>query len=197
MTSSTMSHGTVGSFGSFSAHDRKATWAMKFSLDGRYLATAGQDRVIRVFEVLDTEEKRHAEVAFLKAREDARRASTASSASSYDDGPSASSRRPRSSDGTSERSAISPVPVFSSRPICEFRGHTSDVLSLDWSKGNFLLSSSMDKTVRVWHLSRPASSLVSFVHGDFVCSAVFHKDVSVNLQEGYGRRLKHQRNGAD
>jgi hypothetical protein len=149
---------------------------MKFSLDGRYLATAGQDRVIRVFEVLDTEEKRHAEVAFLKAREEARRASTASSASSYDDGTSASSRRPRSSDGASERPAISPVPIFSSRPICEFRGHTSDVLSLDWSKGNFLLSSSMDKTVRVWHLSRPASSLVSFVHGDFVCSAVFHKD---------------------
>ncbi|PWN24271.1 WD40 repeat-like protein [Microstroma glucosiphilum] len=176
LASSTMSHGTVGSFGSFCANDRKATWAMKFSMDGRYLATAGQDRIIRVFEVLDTEEKRHAEVAFLKAMQEVRRASNVSSSSSYDDGTSASSRRPRSADSTTERSSISPVPIFSSRPICEFRGHTSDVLSLDWSKGNFLLSSSMDKTVRVWHLSRPANALVSFVHGDFVCSAVFHKD---------------------
>ncbi|PWN34051.1 WD40 repeat-like protein, partial [Meira miltonrushii] len=63
--------------------------------------------------------------------------------------------------------------VFTPDPIKEFKGHTSDILDLSWSKGGFLLSASMDKTARVWHLSWP-NNLVAFVHGDFVTSAVFH-----------------------
>ncbi|PWN87357.1 WD40 repeat-like protein, partial [Acaromyces ingoldii] len=63
--------------------------------------------------------------------------------------------------------------VFSPDPVREFRGHTNDILDLSWSKGGFLLSASMDKTARLWHLSWP-NSLVSFVHGDFVTSACFH-----------------------
>ncbi len=32
-------------------------------------------------------------------------------------------------------------------------GHTADVLDLAWSKSQFLLTASMDKTVRLWHIS--------------------------------------------
>ena len=46
---------------------------------------------------------------------------------------------------TSERLS---APVFRSKPVREFQGHTGDILDLSWSKNNFLLSSSMDKTVR-------------------------------------------------
>ncbi|KAK2041233.1 WD repeat domain-containing protein [Colletotrichum somersetense] len=65
------------------------------------------------------------------------------------------------------------APVFRSKPVHEFQGHTGEVLDLSWSKNNFLLSSSMDKTVRLWHISRK-ECLCTFKHKDFVTSIAFH-----------------------
>ncbi|KAK2605871.1 hypothetical protein QQS21_003711 [Conoideocrella luteorostrata] len=65
------------------------------------------------------------------------------------------------------------APVFRSKPAREFEGHTGEVLALSWSKNNFLLSSSMDKTVRLWHMSRP-ECLCTFKHNDLVTSIAFH-----------------------
>ncbi|PQE33565.1 WD repeat domain-containing protein [Rutstroemia sp. NJR-2017a WRK4] len=65
------------------------------------------------------------------------------------------------------------APVFRSKPVREFEGHTQDILDLSWSKNNFLLSSSMDKTVRLWHISRQ-ECLCTFKHKDFVTSIAFH-----------------------
>jgi WD40 repeat protein/ribosomal protein S27AE len=65
------------------------------------------------------------------------------------------------------------APVFHSKPIREFIGHEGDILDLSWSKNNFLLSSSMDKTVRLWHTSR-RECLCTFKHRDFVTSIAFH-----------------------
>ncbi|KAM4062676.1 WD domain, G-beta repeat domain-containing protein [Hirsutella rhossiliensis] len=65
------------------------------------------------------------------------------------------------------------APVFRSKPTSEFEGHTGEVLALSWSKNNFLLSSSMDKTVRLWHVSR-AECLCVFQHDDLVTSIAFH-----------------------
>ncbi|QIW94996.1 hypothetical protein AMS68_000514 [Peltaster fructicola] len=65
------------------------------------------------------------------------------------------------------------APVFQSQPVREFEGHEAPVLDLSWSKNNFLISSSMDKTVRLWHLSRPGC-LCTFKHNDFVTSITFH-----------------------
>ncbi|TWU76127.1 hypothetical protein ED733_007912 [Metarhizium rileyi] len=65
------------------------------------------------------------------------------------------------------------APVFRSKPAREFRGHTGEVLDLSWSKNNFLLSSSMDKTVKLWHMSRP-ECLCTFKHNDLVTSIAFH-----------------------
>ncbi|KAK4246151.1 hypothetical protein C7999DRAFT_42375 [Corynascus novoguineensis] len=65
------------------------------------------------------------------------------------------------------------APVFRDQPVMEFKGHTGEVLDLSWSKNNFLLSSSMDKTVRLWHMSRP-ECLCTFKHKDFVTRLAFH-----------------------
>ncbi|PHH71259.1 hypothetical protein CDD80_5410 [Ophiocordyceps camponoti-rufipedis] len=65
------------------------------------------------------------------------------------------------------------APVFHSKPTREFEGHTGEVLALSWSKNNFLLSSSMDKTVRLWHMSRN-ECLSTFSHDDLVTSIAFH-----------------------
>lgn len=65
------------------------------------------------------------------------------------------------------------APVFRTQPVRQFQGHTGEVLALSWSKNNFLLSSSMDKTVRLWHMSR-SECLCTFAHKDVVTSIAFH-----------------------
>ncbi|GAB7339237.1 hypothetical protein MBLNU457_5893t1 [Dothideomycetes sp. NU457] len=120
-------------------------WAMEFSKDGKYLATAGHDKVVRVWAVIAD-----AETRFQEERRDA--------------------TPPYGSDH--QRIKLS-AQVFQNKPIREFKGHESTVLDLSWSKNNFLLSSSMDKTVRLWHISRP-ECLCTFKHNDFVPSIAFH-----------------------
>lgn len=118
-----------------------AIWSTEFSKDGKYLAAAGRDQIVRVWAVISTPEER--------------------AAHEHDEDSSAT--------GGERLSA----PVFRSKPIREFIGHTSDILDLSWSKNNFLLSSSMDKTVRLWHISRQ-ECLCTFKHKDFVTSIAFH-----------------------
>lgn len=117
-------------------------WAVEFSKDGKYLATAGRDSVVRVWAVLATEEDRRA----------------------YEE------ESANVNIGTGGRLS---APVFHTRPVREFRAHTGEVLDLSWSKNNFLLSSSMDQTVRLWHLSQD-ECLCTFKHKDFVTSIAFH-----------------------
>lgn len=130
---------------SSAATDQDTVWAMEFSKDGKYLAAAGADMIVRVWQVLATPEDRR-------------------------------KNEPLGSDGSSgegyptERLS---APVFQSQPIREWNGHGSTILDLSWSKNNFLLSSSMDKTVRLWHISRK-ECLCTFKHNDFVPSISFH-----------------------
>ncbi|KAL4920427.1 WD40-repeat-containing domain protein [Aspergillus aurantiobrunneus] len=65
------------------------------------------------------------------------------------------------------------APVFKEKPVQVYDSHTGSILDLSWSKNNFLLSSSMDKTVQLWHVSRP-ECLCCFKHSDFVTSIQFH-----------------------
>ncbi|TFB05977.1 hypothetical protein CCMA1212_001389 [Trichoderma ghanense] len=123
-----------------------AIWAAEFSLDGRYLAVAGKDQVVRVFAVISTEEERRAH----EAEEEA----------------------DREAQGKTKGERLS-APVFRNKPIREFQAHTGEVLALCWSKNNFLLSTSMDKTVRLWHVSRE-ECLATFAHHDLVTSVAFH-----------------------
>lgn len=121
----------------------KSVWAMKFSKDGQYLAAAGQDKIVRVWQVMSITEDRQA----FEVEEDGK---------------------------TGRTSGVKlNAPVFKKKLIREYDGHTSSVLDLSWSKNNFLLSSSMDKTVRLWHVSRQ-ECLCAFKHSDFVTSIQFH-----------------------
>ncbi|KAG5998830.1 hypothetical protein E4U54_002114 [Claviceps lovelessii] len=120
-----------------------AIWAAEFSLDGRHLAVAGKDQIVRVFSVLSTPEERR----------------------EYEE-EGADGRGPDAEEKLS-------APVFRTKPTREFEGHAGEILALSWSKNNFLLSSSIDKTVRLWHMSRP-ECLCTFRHSDLVTSIAFH-----------------------
>ncbi|KAI5479504.1 WD repeat protein 44 [Pseudohyphozyma bogoriensis] len=144
---------------------KNAVWTMKWSVDGKYLAVGGKDGVVRIWEVLATSQDRI-------------------NATSYDhhhstDYPETPRTPATPTTSRAEKKKSSPkapcsvMPVFGTKPLHEFKGHEADVLDLSWSKNNFLLSSSMDKTVRLWHVSR-SECLCAFQHLDFVTSIAFH-----------------------
>eukprot|EP00163_Fabomonas_tropica_P027326 TRINITY_DN5224_c0_g2_i1.p1 TRINITY_DN5224_c0_g2~~TRINITY_DN5224_c0_g2_i1.p1 ORF type:complete len:668 (+),score=87.09 TRINITY_DN5224_c0_g2_i1:476-2479(+) len=70
-------------------------------------------------------------------------------------------------DGIDTLELIDPTPVH------VFKGHRADVLDIQWSKNFFILSASMDKTVRLWHPDHP-KILGNFQHKEFVTSIQFH-----------------------
>ncbi|KAK8793330.1 hypothetical protein WA158_004689 [Blastocystis sp. Blastoise] len=63
--------------------------------------------------------------------------------------------------------------VFDDEPYKIFTGHKSHVVDLSWSSSLFLLSASLDMTVRLWHISKP-ECLCIFQHSDMVTSVDFH-----------------------
>lgn len=63
--------------------------------------------------------------------------------------------------------------IFDNEPVQVLRGHSAEILDCAWSSNNFLLTASMDKTVRLWHHSRP-DALGIFQHLDYVTSVAFH-----------------------
>ncbi|CAH8841677.1 unnamed protein product [Trichobilharzia szidati] len=63
--------------------------------------------------------------------------------------------------------------VFRSKPLLVLRGHEGVVTELAWSKNLFLLATSMDHQVRLWHISR-RECLCVFSHNDTVPTIVFH-----------------------
>ncbi|XP_020697861.1 WD repeat-containing protein YMR102C [Dendrobium catenatum] len=157
----------------FKAH-RGAILCMKFSPDGEYLASAGEDGVVRVWQVMEcarTSEyeipnddpaciyltvSRNTEVAALHADKE-------------------KMIRSRSLRSTSDSACVVvPPEVFhiSEKPLYEFHGHKGDVLDLAWSNDKHLLSSSVDKTVRLWQLGCDGCLKV-FAHNNYVTCVQF------------------------
>ena len=86
------------------AKNGKAIWAMDFSRDGKFLAAGGHDCVVRVWGVIANEEDR---LTHEKEEEAAGK------------------------EGVGTRLS---APVFKTKPVHEYEGHTASVLDLSWSK---------------------------------------------------------------
>ncbi|CAD5228918.1 unnamed protein product [Bursaphelenchus okinawaensis] len=166
-----------------------AVWSLKFSMCGRLLATAGRDSLVRIWVL-----SKHLHY-FTRMREKYNQGNIDSDfekihlqmdkvTKNYqidDDDSSLSSRKSPLDSSASAKSvstqASSGTPVFAPKPFCIYRGHMADILDLAWSPRNyFLLSSSMDNTVKLWHLTR-SECLCCFQHTDFVtCISFMPKD---------------------
>ena len=134
---------------SFQAHNG-AVWTMKFSVCGTMLATAGQDGLVKIWKVQHRPEM---DVALLHG----------AAAAAHDDDHLHK---------IEERVPPTALHVFDATPMRVYRGHKADVLDLSWSRSRFLLSSSMDRTVRLWHSSMD-ECLRIFSHPDFVTAIDF------------------------
>ncbi|KAL6225407.1 hypothetical protein ACLB2K_004257 [Fragaria x ananassa] len=124
-------------------------WTMKFSPDGQYLATGGEDGVVRIWRVTAD-----ASCNYLMAQ------------------GNLDSKLKKIKSGCR---VIFPDNSFriEESPLQEFLGHTSDVLDLAWSNSNCLISSSMDKTVRLWEVGC-SRCLNVFHHNDYVTCIQFN-----------------------
>jgi WD40 repeat protein len=135
-------------------------WAAKFSKSGKYLATAGQDGVVAVWIV---DQNRRSDGGHVPDD------------GGEEEGPSLS--REKSGEGEEGYSempgVIHGVPVLKTTPYRLYKGHKKDVLDIAWSSSNFLFSASMDKSVRLWHVS-VGDCLKVFRHNDFVTSIDVH-----------------------
>ncbi|MED6198538.1 hypothetical protein PIB30_067343 [Stylosanthes scabra] len=137
----------------FQAHEGGIS-IIKFSSDGRFLASGGEDKVIHVWEVQEC-------------------GLTPASLPGQVEGPPDKKKKGK---GSSIPDWVQ-IPEFvfnlSEKPFCSFNGHLDEVLDLSWSKSQLLLSSSMDKTVRLWDLETKAC-LKFFAHNDYVTCVQFH-----------------------
>lgn len=172
-----------------------AIWCMKFSNCSQLLAAAGQDHMLRVYcaqkswkyftQLRNKASGQHISPNSTKERSSVngdsfgrvQRSSFSRSGSlNANDSHNNSSSSSSSSAFAKEMYRDEDNTLSEEGPLLLFtiyRGHTADVLDLAWSKNHFLLSASMDKTVRLWHITR-IECLCTFRHIDFVTTIQFH-----------------------
>lgn len=149
-----------------------AILTMKFSPDGQFLATGGEDGVVRVWGVAQSEDCKipmdDPSCVYLKAHRQSGL------------GPVDADNEKKCKVNGVKQSADSacvviPTVVFqiSKQPLHEFRGHSGDVLSLSWSNNKHLLSASTDKSVRLWEIGS-ANCITVFPHSNFVTCVQFN-----------------------
>ncbi|KAH8506160.1 hypothetical protein H0E87_013114 [Populus deltoides] len=152
-------------------------WTIRFSSDARFLASGGEDRIIHIWEVQECEV-----MSLHDGNLTPLHPSLCSSTPSLGEVTPMSSERKKKWKASSSRKG-NPIPEYvhvpetvfslSEKPVCSFTGHLDDVLDLSWSRSQLLLSSSMDKTVRLWDMETK-SCLKLFAHNDYVTCIQFN-----------------------
>ena len=147
-----------------------AIYCMEFSKKGDYLATGGQDSVLRIWTVCGSR-------ADLK-RWDKDKSQQTNNDNNNDQSQSEQSKNSKQEDITNEgeddnEHEYNFNDIISIVAYREFTGHRADIIDISWSNGEFILSASIDQTVMLWHTSR-SRCLCLFQHSDIVTSVQFH-----------------------
>ena len=126
-------------------------WSIKFSLDGKYLASAGEDCVIHVRKVVESERKGEllmekqddGSLNFLLLANGSPEPNLLSPSADHHPEKKGRGRSSISRKSLSLDHVVVPETVFglSDKPVCSFKGHLDDVLDLSWSKSQVSLHS--------------------------------------------------------
>ncbi|KAG7656892.1 WD40 repeat [Arabidopsis suecica] len=130
-------------------------WTLKFSPDGKYLATGGEDGVVKIWRITLSDSLL---ASFLRQQEPINQQAAL---------------------------VLFPQKAFhiEETPFQELYGHTGDVLDLAWSDSNLLLSASKDKTVRLWRTGCD-QCLHVFHHNNYVTCVEFNPVNKNNFASG-------------
>lgn len=158
----------------FIAHEGSIL-TMKFSLDSRYLASAGEDGIVRVWKVIEVERLNEIDSTDIDPSNfyfTLNHLSKLSSLNVHKENTGKMKILRKSSDSAC---VVLPPKVFriSEKPLHEFQGHSGDVLDLSWSEKEYLLSSSVDKTVRLWQVGCDRCLRI-FSHNNYVTCVDFN-----------------------
>lgn len=132
-------------------------WCIKWSRDGRLVAVAGQDKLLRVY--CSVGAWKH----FTRLRNQAL-------------GQRISSPPTRQRASIDEDINLDDISLSEEGPLLLFavyEGHTGNIVDISWSEYHFILSCSLDNTVRVWHISHDRC-LVIMAHPKPVTTISFH-----------------------
>lgn len=132
-----------------------AIWTMKFSPTGAHLCTAGQNTQVVVWCV--------GGLPIAVPNEDSNNDGAHEMHEPHE-------KQPQQAQGNQ---SMNVTHFLHPEPYRVLEGHSSDVIDVAWSKLEFLLSASTDKTVRLWHV-RTSDCLQYFRHPDIVTAVEFH-----------------------
>ncbi|XP_047322731.1 WD repeat-containing protein 44-like [Impatiens glandulifera] len=157
----------------FPAHEGSIL-TMKFNHDGQFLATAGEDGVVRIWKVIVDERPSNFSDQLTDPSCLYLSINHLSKLVPLDVNKEKLNKMRRMKKSLDSSCVILPQKIFRliEEPLHEFHGHTGEVLSLSWSNKGYLLSSSSDQTARLWKIGEN-QCLRLFHHNNYVTSVEF------------------------
>ncbi|CAN4127155.1 unnamed protein product [Withania somnifera] len=158
----------------FLAHEGSIS-TMKFSPCGQYLASAGKDGSVRIWKVIADEILNN-----LNAHDSDSSClyfslTHTSKIASLNDNKEKIRRSKMMRKSSESACVVLPPNIFRilEKPLHEFHGHRGEVLALSWSRNGYLLSSSVDKTARLWKVGQDQCCGV-YSHNNYVTCVEFN-----------------------